>query len=162
MIIKKHGYSPLPAWEEPSVFKKAGVKEKYPLILINTKVLEYCHSQMRGLPSLRKKVPEPFLEINPVKAAELGIEDGDWVLVETPYGAITLRAKLTDGILYDVVCTQNGWWQSCPELNLPGYDPYSSKGANTALLFSDENIDPLSGSVLMKGHPCNVKKAPKP
>jgi anaerobic selenocysteine-containing dehydrogenase len=159
-LLRKYGYAPLPVWEEPAVFKKADVKEKYPLTLINTKVLEYCHSQMRALPSLRKKIPHPFLEINPAKASELGIKDGDWVVVETPYGSITVKAQLTEGILYDVVCTQNGWWQSCPELNLPGYDPYSSKGANTALLFSAENIDKLSGSILMKGHPCSVRKGP--
>jgi anaerobic selenocysteine-containing dehydrogenase len=104
-------------------------------------------------------VPHPFLEINTTKAKELGVKDGDWVIVETPYGSITVQAKPTDAILYEVVCTQNGWWQACPELNLPGYDPYSSKGANTALLFSADNIDPISGSLLMKGHPCNVRRA---
>jgi len=83
------------------------------------------------------------------------------VVVETPYGSITLQAKLTDRIPYDVVCTQNGWWQSCPELNLPGYDPYSPEGANSVLLYSAENIDPLSGCLLIKGHPCNVRKASK-
>ena len=78
------------------------------------------------------------------------------------YGSITVQAKLTEGIPYDVVCTQNGWWQSCPELDLPSYDPYSSKGANVTLLYSTENMDPLSGSLLTKGHPCNVRKAHKP
>lgn len=160
--FKEYGHSPLPRWEEPSIFKTADIIKKYPLILINTKILEYCHSQHRALPSLRKKIPIPFLEINPVRASELGIKEGDWVVVETPYGGITIQAKLTDGINYDVVCTQNGWWQSCPELNLPSYDPYSSEGANAALLFSAENIDPVSGSVLMKGHPCNVRKAARP
>ncbi len=159
--FKEHGYEPLPTWKEPSIFKRADVAEKYPLILTSSKVIEYCHSQHRALPSLRKKVPNPFLEINPVKATELGIKEGDWLIVEAPYGSITVQAKLTEGIPYDVVCTQNGWWQSCPELNLPGYDPYSSKGANVTLLYSTENMDPISGSLLIKGHPCNVRKAPK-
>jgi len=157
--FKEHGHDPLPAWTEPSVFQLEGVKEKYPLTFMNVKVREYCQSQHRSLTSLRSKVPHPFLEINVSKAKELGVKEGDWVIVETPYGAITLQAKPTDAILYDVVCTQNGWWQACPELGLPGYDPYSSTGANTALLFSAENVDPISGSVLMKGHPCRVRKA---
>jgi len=157
--FKEHGHDPLPAWTEPSVFQLEGVKEKYPLTFMNVKVREYCQSQHRSLTSLRSKVPHPFLEINVSKAKELGVKEGDWVIVETPYGAITLKAKPTDAILYDVVCTQNGWWQACPELGLPGYDPYSSTGANTALLFSAENVDPISGSVLMKGHPCRVRKA---
>jgi len=157
--FKEHGHDPLPGWTEPPVSRLPGVKEQYPLTFMNVKVREYCQSQHRSLVSLRKMVPHPFLEINPVKARELGVADGDWVKVETPYGSITLKARLTDAILYDVVCTQNGWWQACPELNLPGYDPYSSAGANTALLFSAENIDPISGSVLMKGHPCRVSKS---
>jgi len=107
-------------------------------------------------------VPNPFLEINVKKASELGFEDGDWVLVETPYGSVNVQAKLTEGIPYDVVCTQNGWWQSCPELNLPGYDPYSSEGANVTLLYSTEDMDTISGSLLIKGYPCNVRKTTKP
>ncbi len=157
----EHGYEQLPTWKEPDIFKREGVAESYPINLINSKVLEYCHSQHRALPSLRKSVPHPYLEINVKKASELGINDGDWVMVETPYGGITVQARLTEGIAYNVVCTQNGWWQSCPELNLPGYDPYSSKGANVVLLYSDENIDPLSGSLLVKGHPCKVRKIPE-
>lgn len=157
----KHGYSPLPAWSDPSVFTKTDTKGKYPFILISSKVIEYCHSQLRAVASLRKRVPHPFLEINEKRASEAGIAEGDWVLVETPYGSITVQAKPTDTINYDVVCTQNGWWQGCTELNLPGYDPFSSNGANVTLLYSSDNIDPLSGSVLIKGQPCNVRKLPR-
>jgi len=160
--FKEHGYKPLPTWTEPSIFKRADIAKRYPLILTSSKVIEYCHSQHRALPSLRNKIPNPFLEINIKKASELGFEEGDWVSVETPYGSISVQVKLTEGIPYDVVCTQNGWWQSCPELNLPGYDPYSSKGANVALLYGTENMDPISGSLLIKGHPCNVRKTTKP
>jgi len=158
----EHGYEPLPTWKEPSIFKRADIAKNYPLILTSSKVIEYCHSQHRALPSLRNKVPNPFLEINVKKASELGFEDGDWVLVETPYGSVNVQAKLTEGIPYDVVCTQNGWWQSCPELNLPGYDPYSSEGANVTLLYSTEDMDTISGSLLIKGYPCNVRKTTKP
>lgn len=154
----EHGYAPLPTWQEPDIFKREGVAENYPVNLINSKVLEYCHSQHRALPSLRERVPHPYLEINVKKASELGIKDGEWVMVETPYGGVTVQARPTEGIPYNVVCTQNGWWQSCPELGLPGYDPYTSRGANVVLLYSDENMDPISGSLLVKGHPCRVRK----
>jgi anaerobic selenocysteine-containing dehydrogenase len=158
--FKDHGYNPLPVWEEPIVNKMAwtNLEEKYPLILTGSKVIEYCHSQQRVLPSLRKRVPHPFLEINPQKAKELGCKEGDWVILETPFGSITLQTKVTEGIHYNVVCTQNGWWQACPELNLPAYDSYSPEGANVNLLYSAEEIDPISGSLLIKGYPCNVKK----
>ena len=159
--FKDHGYEPLPAWEEQifEKFSQAETTERYPLIFICSKVLHYCHSQHRALPSLRKAVPHPFVEINRTKARELGCNDGDWVILESPHSAITLKAKLTDRIPYSVVCSQLGWWQNCPELNLPGYDPYSPEGANLNLLYEYSKIDPISGSLPLKGYPCNIKKA---
>ena len=159
-VFKDHGYDPLPVWKEPAVirFARTDLGEKYPLIVTGGKVIQYSHSQHRALPSLRKVVPHPFVEINPKKARELGCNDGDWVLLETPHGSITLQAKLTRVSQYDVVCIQNGWWQGCPELDLPGYDPYSSEGANMSLLYSSEERDPISGCLPIKGYPCNIKK----
>jgi anaerobic selenocysteine-containing dehydrogenase len=153
--FKDHGYDPLPTWQEPLPSR---LTKDYPLILTGGKVIQFCHSQHRALPSLRKAVPHPFLEINPKNARELGSKDGDWVILETPHGSITLQAKLTEGIPYNVVCTQNGWWQGCPELNLPGYDPYSKDGANVNLLHITEEKDPISGSLPLKGYPCRIRK----
>ena len=160
MPFKREGHDPLPTWKEPiSYCFPQDISKKYPLLLINSKVVEYSHSQHRALPALRKRVPDPFLEINAEKAKDLDLLDGDWVIVETPFGSVTLRARSTEAIAYDIVCTQNGWWQACHELDLPGYDPYSSEGANVNLLYQTDKIDPISGSLPIKGYPCNVRKA---
>ncbi len=158
--FKDHGYNPLPAWEEPVTRRlaKTDLAEKYPLILTNAKLLQFCHSQHRALPSLRKAVPYPFLEINPQKAREIGCKNGDWLILESPRGSITVQARLTNIVPYNVVSTQHGWWQGCPELNLPHSDPYSPEGANVNLLYGTEELDPISGSVPIKGYPCNVRK----
>ncbi|MFC2013624.1 molybdopterin-dependent oxidoreductase [Chloroflexota bacterium] len=158
-LFKDNGYDPLPIWREPTAFGQGNSSEKYPLILTGGKVVEYCHSQHRALPSLRRQVPHPFLEIHQVKAKELEVKDGDQVVLETPHGSITLRARITDTVPLNVVCAQNGWWQECLELNLPGYDPYSIQGANVNLLHITEDIDPISGSLPLKGYPSNVRKA---
>jgi anaerobic selenocysteine-containing dehydrogenase len=152
-LFKEHRYDPLPTWREP-----AKTSQKYPLTLIVTKPAEFCHSQHRAVPSLRKMAPHPYLEINPAQARELGVKDGDRVRLETACGSITLQASLTEGIGPNVVCTQNGWWQACPELGLPGYDPYSSAGANVNTLYDIKEMDPLSGSLPLKGQPCRVTK----
>jgi anaerobic selenocysteine-containing dehydrogenase len=158
--FKREGHDPLPTWKEPiSQCFPQGISKKHPLLLINSKVVEYSHAQHRALPALRKRVPDPYLEINTEKAKDLDLRDGDWVIVETPFGGITLRARLTEGIAYDIVCTQNGWWQACHALGLPGYDPYSLEGANVNLLYQTDKIDPISGSLPIKGYPCNVRKA---
>ncbi|MBW2609988.1 MAG: molybdopterin-dependent oxidoreductase [Deltaproteobacteria bacterium] len=155
-IFKDNGYDPLPTWEDTIISR--GREQGYDLSLIGSKLIEFSHSQHRSMPTVRKRVPHPFLEINPKKAGELGVSDGDWVIVESAHGSITLQAKLTDAIQYDVVCTQNGWWQGCPELDLPGYDPFSPDGANENMLHGYEESDPVSGCLQMKGFPCKVRK----
>jgi anaerobic selenocysteine-containing dehydrogenase len=154
-VYKDRGYEPLPSWREPS---HSRLKSEYPLILTGGKVVQYSHSQHRALPSLRRAVPHPFLEIHPQKAGELGIRDQDWVLLETVHGAVTLQAKLTEGIACDVVSMLNGWWQGCPELGLPGYDPCSSDGANMNMLSDSEEMDVISGSLPLKGYPCRIRR----
>lgn len=159
-VFKDYGYHPLPICEEPITNRlaKEDSEKRYPLILTNAKILQYCHSQHRALPSLRKAVPYPFLEINPLKAKEIACNDGEALILQSPYGSITVRAKITDSVPYNVVCTQHGWWQGCPEVNLADIDPYSSEGANVNLLYQTKEIDRFSGSVPIKGFPCHVRK----
>ncbi len=158
--LKEIGQAPIAEWKNPyDIFRKAGIEtSQYPFILINSKLRGYCQSQHRAIPSLRKQNPHPFLEINKKKAQTMGIVPGEPIILETLYGKITLEARLSDGIAPDVVCTQHGWWQACPELGLPGHDIYSSKGPNVNLLYKNDFVDPISGSVHMRGFPCNIRK----
>ena len=158
--LKDIGQAPLPEWKDPhAIFIEAGINmEKYPFMLITAKLREFCQSQHRALPSLRKKHPHPFLEINSDKAEELGIVDGDVVILETMHGKIRLQAQLTRTLAQDIVCTQHGWWQACPDLGHAGEDIYSADGANVNLLCGTEFTDEVSGSVHMRGLPCNVRK----
>ncbi len=157
----ENGFSPLPAYEEPQVspISKPDMAEKFPFILTNAKVLAYCHGQHRALPMLRKMVPDPYVEINAGKAEELGIKEGEWVIMETHQGGIRLKARLKEGIHPQVVCTQHGWWQGCAALGLPAYDPFSETGANVNLLVSNEFHDPITGCVAHKSYLCNIRKA---
>jgi len=156
-----NGFDPLPEYKEPlmSPFNRPELASKYPFILTNAKLLAFCHGQHRSVPSLRKLVPHPYLEINRNKAAELEIQEGDWLTVATPSGSIQLKAALKDGIHPLVVCTQAGWWQGCKQLDLPAYDPFSAKGANVNLLISNEPADPITGSVPHKSYICSISKS---
>ena len=90
-------------------------------------------------------MPCPTLQIHPDTAKERGIEEGDWVLVESPHGNIKLRAELLPGIRPDTVMALHGWWQECGELGLPSY-PLLDGGANTNIMYSvdkDKAFDPL-------------------
>ena len=158
--LKDIGEAPIPEWKDPSaVFAKAGIDlDRYPFKLITAKLREFCQSQHRALPSLRKRFPQPFLEINQDKAQSLGIDDGDRIVLETMFGEIVLQAKLTSAVAPDVVCTHHGWWQACPELGQPGEDIFSATSANVNLVCHADFTDSISGSVHTRGFPCNVRK----
>lgn len=126
------GYPPLPDYVAPLVSHTArpDLEERFPLILTCVKNGLFCESQHRLIPSLRKKSLDPELEIHPETAAVRGIHTGDWVRIETPEGSVRARARLVDSLDPQVVCGQHGWWQACPEISAPGYDPFSPTGAN--------------------------------
>jgi anaerobic selenocysteine-containing dehydrogenase len=156
-----HGYPPLPDYEEPAMSpaSRPDVAEDFPLVLTNAKFTTFIHSQQRALSSLRKSSPEPSAELHPETAAAFGIKNKEWMMVESPKGAIRVRARVTDRIIPGVVCCQHGWWQECRALDRPGYDPYSDLGANPSALIGTDLADPISGSLPHRSYLCRVRPA---
>ncbi len=156
----EHGYPPLPEFEEPRVspISRPDLAERYPLILTSAKHTLFCETQHRALPSLRKQAMEPEVELHPDAAAQRGIQPGDWVMIETPDGSVRARARLNDTLKPDVVCGQHGWWQASSQIGAPGYDPFTSNGANYNLLIGNEAIDPVSGSVPHRAYVCQIRR----
>ncbi|MBI2369381.1 MAG: molybdopterin-dependent oxidoreductase [Deltaproteobacteria bacterium] len=158
--FKDHGHDPLPVYREPafSPANRPALAERFPFVLTTSKLVQYCHTQHRNIPMLRRQMPHPFVEIHPQTAKSLGIENGEWVALETLWGSVRLKARITDRIHPRVVSTQHGWWEGCEELGLPGYDPFSEQGANVNLIISNEEIDPISGSVPHRSSLCALRK----
>jgi anaerobic selenocysteine-containing dehydrogenase len=157
----EHGYPPLPEYEEPLIgpLSRPELTGRYPLILTCAKHTLFCESQHRALPSLRRQAMDPEVELHPVTADERGIRPGDWVSVETPEGSIRARARLNDSLEPRVVCGQHGWWQACPDIGAPGYDPFGPDGANLNLIIGNGAIDPISGSVPHRAYLCQIRLA---
>ena len=156
-----HGFPALPDYQEPAVspLSRPDLAAEYPLVLTNAKFTTFIHSQQRALPSLRKAAPEPTADIHPDSAARFGVINKQWMLVESPRGAIKVRARVTPSIMPGVICCQHGWWQACKELKLPGYNPYESDGANPATLIGTDLTDPISGSLPHRSYLCRVRPA---
>jgi anaerobic selenocysteine-containing dehydrogenase len=157
----EHNYPPLPEYEEPlmSPSSRPDLARQYPLILTCAKHTLFCESQHRALPSLRRRAMDPEVELHPTAAAERGIGSGDWVYIETPEGSVRARARMNDTLETNVVCGQHGWWQACPDLGKPGYDPLGPDGANLNLIIGNEAIDPVSGSVPHRAYLCQIRRA---
>jgi anaerobic selenocysteine-containing dehydrogenase len=146
--------SPLPEFRAP----RLDPIPEFPLVLTSAKTPIYCHSQHRNLSRLRRVIPDPVVEINPVTAALRGIEQDEWVSISTPRGSVRARAHLNASLADGVIGGQHGWWQSCPDLGLPGYDPLGSDGANINLVIGDEVLDPISGAAPHRCYPCQLQK----
>src|SRR4030095_12315753 len=93
-----HGYAALPDFVEPQIGPAArpDLAARFPLVLTCAKPTLFCQTQHRALPSLRKRAPEPEVELHPDAAAARGIGAGSWGIVETPAGAMRARARLND------------------------------------------------------------------
>ena len=158
--LHDHGYPPLPEYVEPAVGPVAqpDLAAQYPLILTCAKLPQFCHSQYRALPSLRRLVPDPEVELHPTTAAERGIQSGDWVVIATPHGRMRARARLRPHLDPRVVYAQHGWWQACTALELPGYDLHSPESANYNGLISHAVMDPVSGAAPHRSYLCQISK----
>ncbi len=159
-----HGHAPLPDYVEPaaSPVSRPDLAARYPLVLTSAKVVQFCHSQHRNLPRLRRHSPDPLVELHPSAAQSRGIAADDWVEVETPRATMRARAKLNATLAPDVVWAQFGWWQPCEALGLPGYEAVGESSANYNNLIDAEVADPVSGTVALRSYLCEVRAAPAP
>lgn len=156
-VLESAGVSPLPVYREPPLSPVSAPEGagNFPLILMSgTKVRNFFHSEYRQIEELRRGNPDPLVEIHPDTAVSLGIEEGDWVWVESPVDRAKMRARLFEGIATDVVNAQHAWW--FPEAEPPGYN---WKESNVNLLYGDEHFDPDTGAEPIKCYLCRVYKA---
>jgi anaerobic selenocysteine-containing dehydrogenase len=154
--LESMGFDPIPDYLEPpeSPYSTPELAEQYPLIAITgAKIEPLFHSELRQVATLRKKNPDPLVELSPETARELSIEEGDWVWIESPRARIRQRARLTPGIDPRVVAIQHAWW--FPEREPP---EYGWKESSASLLLDPRPADPIWGSEPWKGFLCKVYK----
>lgn len=75
----------------------------------------YFHSEHRQLPWCRELWPSPRLEMNPNDAARLGFEQGQWIWIRSPWGAVREVVDLYYGIKEGTVNANHAWWY--PEID---------------------------------------------
>jgi len=144
--LEELGYDPLPSYKEAleSPVGSPELEEKYPLILITgARVMAFTHTQHRNIPSMLKRNPEPFVEINKETAGRLGISDGEMVAIESPRGTIEMKAKVTDDIHPKVVSIPHGWAQA---------------NANLLTQSKPDVRDPISGYPPLRTGLCSVSR----
>ncbi len=150
--LKGLGIPPLPEYREPaeSPVSRPDLLEEYPLILTTgARLLVYYHSSHRNIASLKKRAPDPELQIHPETAAKLEIENGEWVKLSSPRGAVRIKAAFDENIHPQVVHAPHGFWYGVED----GW-----KRVNINMITDDENMCPVTGSVSIKSLLCRVEK----
>jgi anaerobic selenocysteine-containing dehydrogenase len=143
--LAEAGYDPMPVFREPahSPMRSPQLAKEFPLILVTgARVPEYTHWQMRNVPKLRERAPEPIAELHPDTAKECGIGDGDMVLLETTKGHVRIKARITDDMMPRVVSLSHGWGDT----------------ANENLSTEVEPRDPVTGYPELRALACRIRR----
>jgi len=153
--LKQWGYEPLPCHLDLHGSSGESLKE-YPLIFTSAKDPFFFHSAYRNIPSLRKLSPDPVLLIHPETASQSGIEEGDWVAVETERGSIRQKAKMYREIDPRVIILSFGWWfPERKDLELSGW----MESNLNVLTDSNPPYEPAIGSTPLRAIPCRISKS---
>ncbi len=152
------GLDPLPDYVPP-LYERSGdeASAAFPLILqTGLREKTYHHSRFREQAWARKVSPEPTVCIHPRTAMRLGVDEGDWVAVETEAGAGSCRllVEISDRTTPEVVTTGIGWWR--PEGAAPTFDALDIN-VNAALSYQGPT-DPATGSVDTRSLPCRLRR----
>ena len=85
-------------WDRPENPYNPTGDPRYPCVATTFRLTEHhtAGGMSRNLPWLDELQPEMFAEIDPMLAAERGIEDGGWMVIETERAEIEARASVTE------------------------------------------------------------------
>lgn len=160
-IFEAIGVDPLPTYHEPpeSPVRTPELFKEFPFIYTHYRIHGFMHSEGRQIKRQRRLAPEPYLQMSAQRAADLGISEGDWVVLETPLSAgrasLKFRAQLVAEMHPDVVAGPHGWW--FPEKSQPEHGCFDSN--INALITLDPPYDPVVGVPQCRAILCRVRKA---
>lgn len=105
------------------------VRADAPTWLVTGRVLQHYQSgaQTRRVDELSRAVPEPLVEINPLLADRLGVEEGGAVQLASSRGRVVARVRLTSALRADTVFMAFHWGHegSVNRLTTDATDPVS-------------------------------------
>lgn len=150
-VLERIGQDPLP----DHVPVGTAADEAFPLVLqTGFREKTYHHSRFREQAWARKVSPDPIVFVHPDTARGEGVQEGEWVTVETANGAgrCRLKVSLTDATAPGVLTTGMGWWS--PEAPAPHF---GALDVNVNAVLSYRGLkDPVTGSIDTRGIACRL------
>jgi anaerobic selenocysteine-containing dehydrogenase len=151
--LEKYGYDPLPSYVD--TYPSREILEEYPLILTDGRTLEIYHGLGLTLPSRRKRVPDPIIEVHPDTAKGLHLEEGEWVWIKTHQNPNRFRRKtvFTPHLHPKVIWGNTHFHYTAKRDLMERLEP------NINLSHSlDGPLDPIDGASQIRGVPCKIMK----
>lgn len=159
---KSNKYHPLPYYIEPKespIEGDPGYSPDYPYSLTQGRLPIFHHGTLRNVGYTRELWPYPETYINPVTAAEIGVEDGDWLWLESRRGRTQGRCRITKSVAPKVIYQERFW---NPEL-LDSDDPnraWRVMNINILTQNSDDyEFNDVYGTYVLRGIQINITKA---
>ena len=155
--LEGSGADPVPEYHESSEtpLSDPELAKEFPLVLTTgARIQQYFVSNNRQIKSLRKAAPFPIATMNPRTGAKYGINEGDWIWIETVRGRITQKVRFAENMDERVVNAEMGWWY--PEAGAPDYG-WDESNVNV-LTPGNGARDPFSGAYQFRGLLCRVSR----
>ncbi len=130
--------------------------EQFPFKLIGRRHLRSNNSWMHNLPMLAGGSRRCTAMIHPDDAEDLGIVDGEKILVSSPIGSINIVAEVTDHVARGVVCIPHGWGHESQGVGLQV--ARQEAGINVNDIVDHRRVDPLSYNAAFSGQLVAVSK----
>ena len=144
--------SELARLREDKFFERAD----YPLRMIGLREVLSHNTWMHNVPSLMTRMRSHSARLHPSDAAARGIVEGEEIVIRSPYGEVTAKAKLSDSLMPGNVAVPHGWghkggWKLAN----------ASGGINSNALASDDPADTerISAMSVFNGIPIQVSRA---
>ncbi len=154
-------YDPLPQYREPpeSPISTPDLYKTFPYILITGRRQPgFFHTENRQVPWLRELHRDPVVEIHPRAANKEGIQEGQWVYIESPRGRIRQRAKFFSGMDARIISAEHGWW--FPEKPSPGRG-WDESNINILTDNNYNGCDPAMGATPVRTLLCRIYPVPE-
>lgn len=154
-----YGNGPLPMYIEQPISDRSrpDLVDEYPYTLITGgRSHAFFHTEYRNSPWMREVHMFPTVDLNPETAAANGIEQGDWVWIETYVDRIRQRANINPSVRPNTVHVEHDWWFPEREATDQLHGAFDS---NCNVLFENNGpYDPAIGTDNFGGL-CKIYKA---
>lgn len=148
-LLEENGFTPYPEYQDIRSIPELN-RPEFPFTMTTGARSKHRMGVFgANIPGVAKVEPYPYVSISPLDAEELGIADGDWTQVTTPFGSAVFKAK---------VCGMARHCIHIPHGGGSAYMPEAWKIGNVNELTSLAYNDPITGFVTMKSVPCRIEK----